>query len=90
MIRLFLLWAVLAILPVFSQLASADAVDDCRTDCEKELSACIVQANQFVNDIEIQNAKSVCNTIHSDCNEACMKKEQNREFDKTRAPEPEQ
>ena len=69
---------------LFSQSVLADGFEDCKADCGKKYSDCIERANKFVNDIEIQDAKEVCDKTLSvsDCESACVTKEIDHGFDK--------
>ncbi len=77
--------AVIGVMWVVSQSAYADSIEDCEAACRKEYSGCVEQANKFVNDIEVKDAKEDCDKKVSECNAACMDKELNRGFE-TSAP----
>lgn len=83
MIRSYLVLVAIAILSLFSQSVLADGYDDCKVECDKKYSDCITLANKYVNDIEIQDAKEVCDKTGPDCNNECVQIEVNHGFDKT-------
>lgn len=75
------------VLAGFSQSAFADGYDECSSDCSKANSVCIGKATQYVNDIEVQDAKAICDSTLAACSADCMSKEQNKEFMKPPAAE---
>jgi hypothetical protein len=52
------------------QVASADVFDDCMADCDKELSDCVAQIT-VVNELEVEEAKAVCENSRSECQQKC-------------------
>jgi hypothetical protein len=69
---------VILVVPMFIQSAFADELEDCNAGCGKEYSDCIALANNHVNDIEIQDAKVICDQKVTECNSGCTNKEQNK------------
>ena len=80
MIKLTMVLVMCGMLAGFSQSAFADGIDDCNAECSREESACVAKANEYVNDIEVQDAKAICQSTVTGCNEFCMTREQNKEF----------
>ena len=68
----------LSIILLVGRLASADDYDDCVATCDKGHADCVAKASQFVNDIEVQDAKELCNNSFSGCRPACDEKEEIR------------
>ena len=65
-----------------SQFALAEGIEECDASCDKQYSECIAKANEFVNDVEIRDAKAVCVSASASCRSDCMIKEQNRGSEK--------
>jgi hypothetical protein len=70
-----LIFAVAAGVMLLSQLALADEYDDCNSACNTKYEACLAKANKFVNDIEVQDAKIVCDKASMDCGTVCSDSE---------------
>ena len=65
----------------FGRLAFAD-IEDCEVNPNINLKLSLAAAMNFVNDIEVQDAKAaLCQSTHTACMAACMDAEQNHQLD---------